>query len=232
MGTRVQPEQVAPSAADWDKYWSEERKSEAVYGVVADFYRRRIISKSLRRIFNQYISPESHCLHAGSGSGEVDRVLEDLWSVVGLDFSHEATLQYRRRHSAESLIIQADNFNLPFSDNEFDCVFNLGVMEHFGPDEISAMLTEFRRVLKPSGVIILFWPPVYGLSVVVLRLIHKLIMTLNSSFAPLHPREISLIRSRAQVRRMMELLNYKDIRFKFEVRDLFTHEIIIANIEK
>jgi hypothetical protein len=76
MGTRVQPEQVAPSAADWDKYWSEERKSEAVYGVVADFYRRRIISKSLRRIFNQYISPESHCLHAGSGSGEVDRVLE------------------------------------------------------------------------------------------------------------------------------------------------------------
>jgi ubiquinone/menaquinone biosynthesis C-methylase UbiE len=232
MRPREQRHQVAPSANDWDNYWSEQRKSEAVYGVIADFYRRRIISKSLRRAFTRYVSPGSHCLHAGSGSGEVDRTLENKWSVVGLDFSYEATLRYRQRHSTESVIVQADNFKLPFSDDKFDCVFNLGVMEHFGLDEISAMLVEFRRVLKPNGVIILFWPPVYGLSVIVLRVVHKLIMLFNKGFTPLHPREIWLIRSLKQIRRTMELLNYKDVRFRFEIRDLFTHEIIIANSGK
>ena len=52
----------------------------------------------------------------------------------------------------------AEQFRLPFADATFEGVYNLGVMEHFTTDEIARILSEFRRVLRPGGKAVLFWP--------------------------------------------------------------------------
>ena len=222
---------LTPTKDDWNKYWATSRKSEAVYGAIADFYRKFIISASLKRTFKKFVPPGALCLHAGAGSGEVDRALSHEWRVTGLDFSIEAVNQYRKRHSSKDcMVIQADNFHLPFGAKKFDCIFNLGVMEHFTTIEIKEMLVEFRRVLKDDGIIILFWPPRYELSVMVLHAAHWIITRFNSSFTPLHPREISLIRSRRATRQLAESAGFTDITFKFAVRDLFTHEILVGHV--
>lgn len=220
---------LTPTREDWNKYWVTNRRSEAVYGIIADFYRKFIISATLRRTFRKFVPVNSLCLHAGAGSGEVDRILSPHWRLTGLDFSNEAVKQYKLRHTdPDCTVIQADNFMLPFGEMKFDCIFNLGVMEHFTSSEIKEMLVEFRRVLKDDGVIILFWPPRYGLSVIVLRSFHWIITKFNPEFTPLHPREISLIESRRLTRQLVESAGFTRVSFKFAARDLFTHEVLVA----
>ena len=222
----------SPTSSDWDNYWTGTRNSDAVYSAIADQYRKLVIRRSLMRAFSRHIPSGSMCLHAGAGSGEVDIALADKWNVVGLDFSWEALGRYRTIHSQSSLIVQADNFMLPFPNSQFECIFNLGVMEHFDSNQIYEMLIEFRRVLSPDGKLVLFWPPIYGLSVLALRTFHGLARKVKKDFSPLHPKEISLIRSRESVRDLLVRAGFCNISFKFELRDLFTHEVVVASVPR
>jgi len=61
---------------------------------------------------------------------------------------------------------------------------------------------------------------------------HWIITRFNSSFTPLHPKEISLIRSRRATRQLAESAGFTDITFKFAVRDLFTHEVLVGHVGK
>ena len=219
---------ISPSAKDWDSYWLAQRRSQTIYSFVARVYRKVVISRSLSRNFKRHVPQRSLCLHAGAGSGEVDTSLHNRWRVIGLDFSHQAVAKYHFIHDQKVSVLQADNFHLPFSDNTFDCVFNLGVMEHFSINEIRQMASEFNRVLVPGGKVILFWPPTYGLSVVVLKLIHYVARLIQPDFKPLHPREISLISSRKEVQLLLEQACFQLVEFRFEFRDAFTHEVVVA----
>lgn len=204
------------------------RRSERAYARVATIFRKTVIRRSLKRSFNKHIPPGSHCLHAGSGSGEVDQCLVDNWFIYGLDFSAHAVNQYRTAHARSTPVVLGDNFYLPFRNSQFDCVFNLGVMEHFTDAEIVSMLNEFKRVLKKDGKVILFWPPVYGSTVIFLRIIHTFARLIRPDFKPLHPKETSLIRNRSSIRKLFKSVGFSEITFRFEALDLFTHEVISA----
>jgi glycosyltransferase involved in cell wall biosynthesis len=58
--------------------------------------------------------------------------------------------------STDSLIIKGNGFTLPFSDEYFDVIFMLDVIEHVKND--SNFITEARRVLKQGGRFILTTP--------------------------------------------------------------------------
>lgn len=49
-------------------------------------------------------------------------------------------------------------FNMPFEDNTFDMVWNVGVLEHFEGQEQIAALREMARVTKPSEMLITYNP--------------------------------------------------------------------------
>lgn len=51
--------------------------------------------------------------------------------------------------NTDLLLIDDQNAKLPFPDNHFDYVHSSGVLHHV--EDIDAVLTELRRVLKPSG---------------------------------------------------------------------------------
>lgn len=218
----------SPSSKDWDSYWLAQKTSQSVYSWFAKIYRKVIISRSLSRSFERHVPQHSLCLHAGAGSGEVDIPIQSKWHVIGLDFSHQAVAKYHLVHKKRGPVLQADNFHLPFPDGTFDCVFNLGVMEHFTFTEIHEMASEFNRVLVPGGKMILFWPPTYGLSVAVLKIIHRVARRIQPGFKPLHPQEISLISSRKNVKVLLEQACFNLVEFRFEFRDAFTHEVVIA----
>ena len=219
---------ISPSAKDWDSYWLAQKTSQSVYSFIAKIYRKVVISRSLSRSFKRHVPQHALCLHAGAGSGEVDIPLHSKWQVIGLDFSYQAVAKYHLIHTKKKSVLQADNFDLPFPDSSFDCVFNLGVMEHFTLTEIHEMMSEFNRVLVPGGKMILFWPPTYGLSVVVLKIFHQVARRIQPDFKPLHPQEISLISSRKRVKVLLEQARFNLVEFRFELRDAFTHEVVIA----
>ena len=101
-------------------------------------------------------------------------------------------------------------------------------MEHFDEKQIQKILSEFKRILKDDGKIILFWPPKYGISVKFLSLMKKIILKVFKKDVDFHPDEITLINSNKQAERIFKNGGFQIIKSYFGIRDFFTHQIIVA----
>lgn len=215
----------------WDQYWRQQQTSKQLYGVIASFYRRAIIAPSLRRKLSPFMGKGASALHVGAGSGEIDILLPKDWNVTPIDFSSEAIARHRRRFASDNRVssaIQADMFALPFDEGTFDVCFNLGVMEHFDDDDVLNALRELRRVTAHGGHIVLYWPPVWGPTVLVLHSIAAVLNLFGRTKTQLHPPEINLFRSRSHCRQLLAKAGLSVEKFSYGPGDLFTHMIVVA----
>jgi SAM-dependent methyltransferase len=90
----------------------------------------------------------------GYGSAHLARTAK---TVIGVDVSKEAISHASERYQAENLEFQlADVCNLPFKDDEFECVVSFETLEHL--EDQSGLLKEFRRVLEPGGFLLISSP--------------------------------------------------------------------------
>lgn len=217
--------------ADWNTYWEQQNASGRLYGRIASFYRRTIIAPSVRRTVKQHLGNGECVLHVGSGSGEIDSLLPNSWILYSIDFSTAAiarNCRLLRSIGRDPLAAQADMFALPFADSSFGVVFNLGVMEHFSDDEIVSSLLEMNRVVMPSGKIIMYWPPVWGPTVVALHLLAAVLRLVRRSKTQLHPPEINLFRSRTHCRKLLSRAGLRLESISYGPHDLFTHVVVVA----
>jgi dolichol-phosphate mannosyltransferase len=215
---------------NWDEYWarSGKKSSHAIYDVIAIFYRKFIIGPSLTKFTKKYFKPEDIVLHAGCGSGQVDAEVRKYTKVIPLDISLEALTLYRQSNPDTQEVLHGSIFDIPLEDASIDGVYNLGVMEHFNAEEINLILREFRRVLKPNGVVLLFWPPKFGLSVMVLKGAHYVLNNVLKKNIQLHPHEITHISSRKHAKQILSAAGLTLVDYSFGVTDLFTHAIVVG----
>jgi ubiquinone/menaquinone biosynthesis C-methylase UbiE len=215
--------------ADWDVYWSAKSKtSNKIYEVFANFYRNQIIKPALNYFIKKHFAPQQQLLHAGCGSGKVDTDLVAQFQVTALDISYPALQIYEAVNPGKASLVQASIFELPFEEATFDGIYNLGVMEHFTPDEIHAILAEFRRVLKPQGKIVLFIPPIFGLTVQVLDLAHFILNKILRRNIKLHPDEITRVRSKKHIAEIIEKAGFQFVEYYFGSKDVFTQIVIVG----
>ena len=216
-------------AKQWDEYWTKKKtKSQALYRLVAGFYREFIIKRSLNYFIEQEFKKGSKLLHAGSGTGQVDTDILDKYKITALDISGEALKLYRENNGDKAKLLRASIFGIPTKKASFDGIYNMGVMEHFTEGEDIQILKEFSRVLKPNGKIVLFWPPKFGMSVIFLNSLHFFLNNILKKNIRLHPEEISLLSSENQVRDILKKGGFRLVKFYFGPVDLFTHCVIIA----
>jgi ubiquinone/menaquinone biosynthesis C-methylase UbiE len=222
------PDIVDPQ--NWDEYWSRSgpKSSHTVYDLIAIFYRKFIISPSLTGFTKKYFVPNSTVLHAGCGSGQVDAKVRSHVKVIPLDISLEALALYQVSNPDAREVLHGSIFNIPMQDCSVDGIYNLGVMEHFDQAEIQNILDEFRRVLRPNGVIVLFWPPKLGLSVLVLKGAHYFLNSILKKNIQLHPHEITHITSQKHAKQILERAGFKLEKYSFGISDLFTHAIVVG----
>lgn len=216
--------------AEWDEYWKvNTNRSNVFYELIAAFYRKCIIKRSMNFYLNKLFNSDSNLLHAGCGSGQVDEDITNNISVTGLDISNHALNIYKKVNPNSIDQIQGDIFAMPFENKKFDGIYNLGVMEHFTKKEIHLILNEFNRILDDNGKIVLFWPPEYGLSVMFLKVVHFIMRNIFNNHKMLHPDEITRIKSKKHIKKMLEKANFNLIKSHFGIRDLFTYNIVVAN---
>lgn len=212
---------------EWDEYWNKAPETRnRVYDQIAVFYRRYIIRPYLKRFISRYFAGKPAVLHAGCGGGQVEEGIIDPGSVIGLDISVNALALYKKNHPGSDLIL-GNIMATGFRDGSFDGIYNLGVMEHFSEDEIHRILTEFYRVLKKEGVIVLFWPPGYGATVMFLRGVHFLYNSVLKKNVRLHPLEPGLIRSRSHVEMLVTRAGFRMRSYDFGIGDLFTYAVVV-----
>lgn len=103
-----------------------------------------------------------HVLDAGCGSGAFLPWLSDLVGpdgrVSAIDLAEEnATLAAERMHASRSFcaldVRQGDVLDLPYEDDSFDAVWCANTTQYLDDDELARALGEFRRVVRPGGVV-------------------------------------------------------------------------------
>jgi dolichol-phosphate mannosyltransferase len=223
---------LEPSLADpqnWDDYWgSQSETSGVIYELIAGVYRRLVIRPNLNAAINRTFPAASKLLHAGCGSGQVDVDLQRSMSLTGLDISPGALRLYCRNNPLAREARHGSIFALPYPPDSFDGIYNLGVMEHFTPEEIHRILAEFRRVVRPGGRIVLFWPHACGSSVLVLKAVHFFLRRFTHREKPLHPPEITHMQSAADARALLDRAGFELRDYRFGPSDLFVQSVIVG----
>ena len=212
---------------EWDEYWSKKRSLiNSVYSLIAVFYRIIIIKPTLNYFVLKHFKKNSLLLHAGSGGGQVDTYISKKMKITALDISPKALLEYQHNHSRQNKIVHGSIFDLSNESNLYDGIFNLGVMEHFYPNDVKKILSEFSSKLKKDGKIIIFWPPKFGLSVIFLKKIKKILNLFNQK-TQLHPPEVFLFNSTDDIKPLLNSINLKVIDSYFGIKDLYTHYVLV-----
>jgi SAM-dependent methyltransferase len=215
---------------NWDEYWNKSAgKSGIVYDLIAAFYRQTFIRRNLEKAIIREFSGGSKLLHAGCGSGQVDRNLQSTMQITALDISRGALRLYSRNNPVASRVVHGDIMKLPFGESEFNGYYSLGVVEHFTKEQIQRIFTEAKRVLKPGGKIVIFWPHYRATSVIVLGVWHWILRNILQSDTILHPPEISLVCSRKMAEEALRGSGLKMESYTFGLSDLFIQAVVVAS---
>jgi len=223
----VDPDLVDPQG--WDEYWEKKKKrSTLVYELIASAYRNLIIKAHLGSAIRSTFPEGAHLIHAGCGSGQVDVDLHDHVKISAVDISVPALELYRRENPEAFEVRHASALALPYADATFDGAYNLGVVEHFQRPELVALLREMRRVVRPSGKILIFWPHAHATSVMVLDSIHWLMNDVMNKNTRLHPAEVSLVHNEGEARSILADAGLTLETYSFGPKDMFVQAIVVA----
>lgn len=117
-------------------------------------------------------------LEAGSGSGKATILLNKKLHKTLLDISPVA-LEYAKRIANKFEVkninfIEGNIFSMPFKNNNFDFVWNIGVIEHYELDDIKSIIKEMVRVCNKSGIVAVGMPNFYSGPILKARLLKLL----------------------------------------------------------
>lgn len=109
------------------------------------------LGRQLKRLgFTQ----DLNILDLGCGTGKMLKVLKQFGDTTGVDSSKKA-VAYAKAKGAGKVVV-GDATKLPFKKESFDVVTAMELLEHIKDD--SGALRQWRRVLKPKGVLFLTCP--------------------------------------------------------------------------
>jgi ubiquinone/menaquinone biosynthesis C-methylase UbiE len=143
------------------------RKIRELYDILSSFYdaiTRYEKSSRQRALEITRVGKNSVVLEAGFGTGkalaEMAKRNENGGEVFGLDISEKMTKRARKsiehNHLSRRVHLHVgDMGNAPFRDGTFDVVFGSYLLDLIDTPRIPLVLSEFRRVLRPSGQLVL-----------------------------------------------------------------------------
>lgn len=214
---------------NWNSYWEQKaERTSAAYDAIATFYRNAFMKRRLEKTLMREFRQGAKLLHAGCGSGQLDRDMHTHAKITAIDISESALKLYGRNNPRAEDVRHASIFDLPFSDGSFDGAYNLGVVEHFTDDELQRGLRELRRVIRPEGKLVLFWPHAYASSVMVLNSAHWVLNSVLHKNVRLHPPEVSLVHSSEEASDRLASAGWKLASYDFGVKDFFVQAVVVA----
>lgn len=212
----------------WDRHWQALEGESALFGTLASWVRRFVLRRAVRGYAERFFPAEGILVETGCGTAQASTGIPARGRrLVGFDFSLPA-LRTARGTGPHRDVLGGDIRRLPFRDGSVAGIWNLGVMEHFPPEEGVAILGEFRRVLRPGGTAILFWPPSFGSSRWVLAPIEWFRSRLSGRPFHFFPDEVNRLTSHRHARETVLASGLEPLAVEFSPRDGFIHMVVVA----
>ena len=128
----------------------------------AHAFTQNIIGQRLIERLQLVTTPFQHILDAGCGTGHFTKILRSQYpksQVVSIDLAYNMVQKASKNKSSwlqrKPHVVNGNIAHLPFQDNSFDLIFcNLAI--HW--TKIEDTLTEFKRILKPEGMLSISLP--------------------------------------------------------------------------
>ena len=99
------------------------------------------------RVLEVAVGPGTAAVRLSQQAGESGR-------MVGIDLAPRM-LRVAHRRSPQAVLVQADARSLPFGEGAFDLVWSSYFLDLVPTAELTPLLREFRRVLRPGGRLLL-----------------------------------------------------------------------------
>lgn len=169
MITEQNPKPVDSST--YDEAWCEEMGGAGSNELFLDSQGQALRPRLAYALQLAQLTPDMAILDIGSGRGEVvlRSALAEVDLAVGVDYA-DASIQAARDNANKLFqtrsnlvdrcaFIRSDAKQLPFAAESFDRVLMLDIVEHLYEWELQAVWAEVKRVLKPSGLLVIHTLP-------------------------------------------------------------------------
>lgn len=155
---------VAPAVEeiDYHKVYATADLEQDYWTVVGpptreEFHRLSIVKRG--QLVEQGLTPDSHILDVGCGTGQLAAGLIDYLSprgfYFGTDVGPEAIEFCRNKYPRPNFRFAVNDFTkLPIEHHRFDMACFFSVFTHTYPDETALLLAEAAKSLKPGGTIL------------------------------------------------------------------------------
>ena len=151
----------------WDVLYDPSKKS--LFSKLEEFAINNYFSNAfVKSILSITKIEKGKIFEPGSGGGMTCANFAQLgFEIISMDLSNNALrkgVSLFKSLSLNAKFLLGDLFNLPIKDEQFDIVFNQGVMEHFRLANMDASkgVKEMLRVLKKEGMLIIFVPAYFS----------------------------------------------------------------------
>lgn len=172
------PKIIEHENANWSKIFSAELEKSSEQNFSSFWWESYYdeLTNSVNKIM--FAGSLNTILEAGSGSGKATLLLNKKFAKTLLDISPVA-LEYAKhianKFGVENInFIEGNIFSMPFKNNNFDLVWNIGVIEHYELDDIKSIIKEMIRVCNKSGIVAVGMPNFYSGPILKARLLKSL----------------------------------------------------------
>ena len=225
---------VAPSAdcqggqrSAWADHWT--RKGSPLAQCLS-FYRMRICAPIVRDDVARYMPDSGRFIEAGSGTAETSSLVNKHGGRVKLIALDYVPAVLATKHPVADIAVAANLFAMPFADASVDGIWNVGVLEHYTHAEIDRAFQEFRRVLRPGGRVVVFWPATNSIPQKFLvggAAIVGLLTGRGASYR-FHPPEISQLHSIAEGREILERNGFRFVAVTGGLKSLLAWKTVVG----
>lgn len=132
------------------------QQNKIAYNYLAEVYAKEWYNKpdiQLADAFLNFLSPFARILDIGCGPGQYSIYFHKRgFNVKGVDFSENMVSIAKKLCDKVEFEIQ-DMRNLNFEDSFFDALWVCSSFVHIPKKDVTPVLNEFKRILKPDGVL-------------------------------------------------------------------------------
>jgi ubiquinone/menaquinone biosynthesis C-methylase UbiE len=126
---------------------------------ISEWFRARHYQKDLGSLLELLSPSKNDCiLDVGAGTGWIaSRIAELCDETYALEPKQDRVEYIKKKHTSVKAF-SATSQSVPFPENYFDKIYSVFAFHHFGDQDDT--LEEFRRILKPNGMLLIqeFYP--------------------------------------------------------------------------